>query len=113
MLKETSKDLADIERLTWMEIRFGITKTVGTNPSSDKIEAIEDELFTILSKYREKLKIANPVPKIKMWLTNDKLNFMFYDRKTGDRVILGDWLSSLSPETYKIKPVSKLDQIDG
>lgn len=89
-----NEDMNDIEKLLWIEKRFGITKTVGENPPNDKIEATENELLGILSKYREQLKLNSPVPRVRMWLTNDKLNFLFFDRKTGKRVLLGDWLAN-------------------
>ena len=93
-----NEDMNDIEKLLWIEKRFGITKTVGDNPSNDKVEQTENELMGILSKYREQLRISNPLPRVRMWLTNDKLNFLFYDRKTGKRVLLGDWLANKETE---------------
>lgn len=88
------EDMSDIDKILWIELRHGITKTIGANPTNDKVEATENELVSILSKYREQLKISNPLPRVRMWLTNDKLNFLFFDRKTGRRVLLGDWLSN-------------------
>ena len=87
-------DMNDIEKILWIEKRFGITKTIGENPSNDKVEATENELVGLLSKYREELRITNPLPKIRIWLTNDKLNFLFFDRKSGKRILLGDWLAN-------------------
>lgn len=84
----------DIEKITWIEKRFGLAKNVGNNPSNDKVESTEIELLTILSRYREELRITSPVPKIRIWITNDKLNFMFFDKRNGKRVLLGDWLSN-------------------
>lgn len=84
----------DIEKIIWIEKRFGITKTIGDNPSNDKVEATENELLTILSKYKEELSIENPLPRVRMWLTNDKLNFLFFSRKSGKRILLGTWLSN-------------------
>lgn len=84
----------DIEKLIWIEKRFGITKTIGEAPSTEKMEVIENELLALLSKYREQLKITHPLPKVRMWATHDKLNFLFYSRNTGKRIFLGDWLSN-------------------
>lgn len=87
-----SDDMSDIEKLIWIEKRFSFTKTIGENPTNDKVEQIENELMSILSRYREELKINSQLPKIRIWLTNDKLNFLFFDRKSGKRILLGDWL---------------------
>jgi hypothetical protein len=87
-------DMNDIEKILWIEKRFGITKTIGENPSNDKVEQTENELLGLLSKYREELRITIPLPKIRMWLTNDKLNFLFYNRSSGKRILLGDWLAN-------------------
>lgn len=87
-------DIIEIEKILWIEKRFGITKTIGDNPSNDKVEQTENELLGLLSKYREQLRITIPLPKIRTWLTDDKLNFMFFDRKSGKRILLGTWLSN-------------------
>ena len=84
----------DIERIRWIELRFGITKTVNYGLSNDKVQSIEGELFSMLGRYKESLNIKNAVPKVRIWITNNKLNFLFFDRKTGKRVLLGDWLSN-------------------
>lgn len=89
-----TEDMNDIEKILWIEKRFGITKTIGENPSNEKVEATETELLGLLNKYRDELHISNPLPRVRMWLTNDKLNFIFYDRKSGKRILLGDWLSN-------------------
>lgn len=82
----------DIEKLIWIEKKFGITKTL--NDSSEKMDVIENELLALLSKYREQLKISHPLPKVRMWATNDKLNFTFFSRTSGKRILLGDWLAN-------------------
>lgn len=87
------EDMNDIEKLVWIEKRFGITKTIKENLSNDKVESTENELLSILNKYREELKISNPIPRVRMWITNNKLNFMFFSKKSGKRILLGDWLS--------------------
>lgn len=88
----------DIEKLLWIELRFGITKTIGENPSNEKVEATENELLSLLNRYREELHITSPLPKVRIWLNNSKLNFMFFDRKNGKRILLGNWLAN--KETY-------------
>lgn len=88
------QDRSDVELLTWIELRFGLTKSVGNNPSNDQIQSIETELVSILNKYKTQLNIASPLPRIKMWIANEKVNFMFFDKKSGKRVLLGEWLSN-------------------
>ena len=92
--QKMNEHMNGIEKLIWIEKRFGITKTVGENLANDKIEQTENELMGILSKYRDQLNISSPLPRVRMWLTNKKLNFLFFDRKTGKRVLLGDWLAN-------------------
>jgi len=82
----------DIEKLLWIEKKFGITKTL--KESSGKMETVESELLALLSKYRDQLKISHPIPKVRIWATNDKLNFMFFSRVNGKRILLGDWLAN-------------------
>lgn len=87
-------DMNDVELITWIEKRFGLTKSVGNNPTNDQIGSVETELVSILNKYKNELNISSPLPRVKMWITNDKVNFMFFDKKSGKRILLGDWLSN-------------------
>lgn len=87
-----NEDMNDAELLVWMEKRFGITKHVGANPSNDKLQAVETQLTELLSRCREHYKLSMPIPRIRMWLTDNKLNFMFFDKKTGKRILLGHWI---------------------
>lgn len=87
-----NEDMSDSELLVWMELRFGITKTVGPNPTNDRISAVESELMDILTRCRETKKLQSPVPRVRMWVHHDKLHFMFFDRKTGKRILLGNWI---------------------
>ena len=89
------EDMNDIEKLLWMEKRFGISKTLTEkHPSTDKIEATEQELASILSRYREEMNITMPLPRIRTWMTDNKMNFIFIERKSGKRILLGNWLSN-------------------
>lgn len=87
-----SYDRDELDTLLYIEARYGLTKTVGPVMNADQVDSIENELVGLLNKYKEIKKITNPLPRIKMWLSNDKLNFMFFDKKTGKRVLLGLWL---------------------
>lgn len=85
--------LRDIDQLLWIERRFGITKTVGDNPTNIVIKNVEDDLVRLLLKYQKEIGIPGPLPKIRTWITKDKLNFTFFNKRNGRRVLLGDWLS--------------------
>ncbi len=84
----------DIDELTRMEKRFGpLQKTISGGYSMDKADAIQKQLSELLTKYKKQLNLTIPVPKIRVWTTDDKLNFLFFDKDTGKRVLLGIWLS--------------------
>lgn len=91
-------DMNEIDQILWIELRFGMTKVIGSNPTNEKVESIENELVSLLSRYKEEMKIPSQIPRIRMWITNDKMNFMFFDRKTGKRILLGEWLSNKEPD---------------
>jgi hypothetical protein len=87
-------DVDAIEKLLWMEKRFGpLQKTIQGGYSMDKADQIQHELNALLSKYQKQLNISSPVPRIRIWTTDDKLNFLFFDKNTGKRILLGAWLS--------------------
>lgn len=84
----------DLEILLWMEKRYGpLSKTIPDGYSMDKVDQIEKQLVTLLQKYKEQLKLNSPMPRIRMWTTENKVNFLFFDKETGKRVLLGEWLS--------------------
>lgn len=87
-------DMEDIEQLVYTEKRYNLTKTLGNNISGDRLQTIEHELLGILNKYKEELKISIPMPKVKTWVDEGKMNFIFLDRKTGRRILLGEWLAN-------------------
>lgn len=87
-------DMDDIEILTRMEKNHGpLTKKL-TNFTTDSLDRISDELVQILQKYRTKFNLKSPIPKIRMWIQDDRVNFLFFDKATGKRVILGEWLEN-------------------
>lgn len=84
----------DIELLIWMEKRFGpLQKTIQGGFSMDKADAMQHELAAMLIKYQKQLNLQDPVPRIRVWTTENKLNFLFFDKSTGKRILLGSWLS--------------------
>lgn len=93
-MNQELRDMKDIEQIIWIERRFGITKTINGDLSTDAISNAEKELVSILLKYKGQLSIASPLPKIRIWPANGKLNFIFFDKRSGRRILLGDWLSN-------------------
>lgn len=89
-MKEYSED---IELLTRMERRFGpLSKTFSGGYSMSKIDTIKAEFMNLLQKYKSELEIRSPIPYIRMWTSEDKVNFLFFDKNTGKRILLGEWL---------------------
>lgn len=88
-------DAADvIEVLIWMEKRFGpLQKTIQGGYNMDKADKAQHELASLLAKYQKQLGLHTPLPRIRVWATDDKLNFLFFDKNTGRRILLGAWLS--------------------
>ena len=87
-------NMEEIETLTWMEKRFGpLQKTIQGGYNMDKADQIQHELTALLAKYQKQLNIQSPIPRIRVWTTDDKLNFLFFDKNTGKRILLGSWLS--------------------
>ena len=88
------EDMDEFEILVWMEKRFGpLQKTIKGGFNMDKADAIQSELSALLHRYQKQLAIKEPIPRIRVWTTDDKLNFLFFDKATGKRVLLGLWLS--------------------
>ena len=88
------EDLDEIELLLQMEKRFGpLCKTIPGGWHIDKVEAIDKELVSMLQKYRQQLCLQSPVPRIRSWVTENKVNFLFFDKETGKRILLADWLA--------------------
>ncbi len=90
------EDLTDFEYIIWMEKRFGpLQKTIPKNVPIDKVSLLEQELISILVKYKGDLNIRAPIPKVRMWTSVDnKVNFLFFDKRSGKRVLLGKWLAN-------------------
>ena len=88
------EDMTDVEILLYIEKRFGcLSKSVQATNGNIKIENITNELQELLNKYRKELHLINPVPRIRSWVQEDKVNFLFFDKITGKRILLGEWLS--------------------
>ena len=89
------EDLDDAEVLLYMEKRFGpLTKTISGSYNMDKIDSMEQELVSMLVRYKSQLSVSRPVPRIRMWVTDNKVNFLFFDKVTNRRILLGQWLAN-------------------
>lgn len=92
--EEKLEYMSEAQVVEWSEKRFGFVKTVKPNPSNDELQSIESQLNNLLHKARQRYGITAPVPRVRMWLTNDKLNFIFFDKLSGKRILLGKWLQN-------------------
>lgn len=88
------EDMNDIEILTRMEKNYGpLTKKLAVF-TTDAIDKLEAELLLLLQKYKAQMNVRTPIPRIRMWIQDDTVNFLFFDKATGKRVILGEWLEN-------------------
>jgi hypothetical protein len=85
-------DMNDMEILTRMEKHYGPLSKKLTVYTTDAIDKLEGELVTLLQQYRQKMSVKTPIPRIRMWIEENSVKFLFFDRSTGRRVILGEWL---------------------
>lgn len=89
------EDMNEIEILTRMEKNYGpLSKKIVGEYTTDMIDKLEVELVQLLQKYKSQLNVKNPIPRIRMWIKENKVQFLFFDKATGKRVILGEWLSN-------------------
>lgn len=88
------EDMSELEILTRMEKNYGpLSKKLKGEYTSDLIDKLEVELVSLLQKYRSENSLKSPIPRIRMWIQENKVHFLFFDKATGKRVILGEWLS--------------------
>lgn len=88
------EDMNDLEILTRMEKNYGpLTKKLAVF-STDAIDKLEGELLQLLHKYKTQMNVRSPIPRIRMWIQDNTVNFLFFDKATGKRVILGEWLDN-------------------
>lgn len=89
------EDMSDLEILIRMEKNYGpLTKRLPAVYTTDAIDKMESELMSMLQRYKNERSISTPVPRVRMWIQNNVVNFLFFDRATGKRVILGEWLAN-------------------
>ena len=87
-------DMDDIEILTRMEKNYGPLSKKLAVFTTDAIDILEKELVQLLQKYKAEFNVRTPIPRIRMWIQDNTVNFLFFDKATGKRVILGEWLEN-------------------
>jgi hypothetical protein len=88
------EDMNDIEILTRMEKNYGPLSKKLKVFTTDAIDKLEGELLQLLHKYKTQMNVRQPIPRIRMWIQDNTVNFLFFDKATGKRVILGEWLEN-------------------
>lgn len=88
------EDMSESEALICIELRIGLSKTFRGKWDPNKIEEIEKQFNFLLHKYKHDFGIKSSFPRIRTWTTDNTVNFMLFDKQTGRRVLLGDWLIS-------------------
>ena len=88
------EDMNDLEILTRMEKNYGPLSKKLTNFTTDTIDKLESELVQLLQRMKSQMDVRAPIPRIRMWIQDNKVNFLFFDKATGKRVILGEWLQN-------------------
>lgn len=87
-------DMGELEILIRMETYYGpLSKRLPGVYTTDTIDKIQSELVSLIYKYKHALNIKDSIPRIRIWIEHDKANFLFFDKHTGKRIILGEWLS--------------------
>lgn len=87
-------DMGELEILIRMETYYGpLSKKLPGVYTTDTIDKIQAELVGIIQKYKGMLNIKDNIPRIRIWIEANNAKFLFFDRHTGKRLILGEWLS--------------------
>jgi hypothetical protein len=87
-------DMGELEILIRMEKYYGpLSKRLPSVYSTDLLDKIQAELVQLIQKYKGELNIKDNIPRIRIWIEQNKAKFLFFDRHTGKRIFLGEWLS--------------------
>lgn len=87
-------DMGEIEILIRMEKFYGpLSKGLPGVYTTDTIDKIQMELVSLIQKYKNTLNIRDNIPRIRIWIEQNNAKFLFFDRHTGKRIFLGEWLS--------------------
>jgi len=96
------EEMGELEILIRMERYYGpLSKRLPDVYTTDAIEKIQAELVTIIQRYKSSLKIQDNIPRMRVWIEANSVKFLFFDRHTGKRLYLGEWLSKASKEYVK------------
>lgn len=92
-------DMGELEILVRMERYYGpLSKRLPAVYTTDAMEKIQEELLRLINKYKTQLRIQDNIPRIRIWIEQNAVRFMFFDRHTGKRVLLGEWLGKSSKD---------------
>jgi hypothetical protein len=88
------EDMNELEVLTRMETHYGPLRKKLSAYTTDVIDKLETELIQLLQRYKKDWSVNSQVPRVRMWIEENTVKFLFFDRSTGRRVILGHWLQN-------------------
>lgn len=97
-------DMGELEILTRMERYYGpLSKRLPGVYTTDALEKIQAELVGLIQKYKSALNVRDNIPRIRVWIEANSAKFMFFDRHTGKRIILGEWLKDKAEIKIEVK----------
>ena len=83
----------DIQTIVRMERYFGpLHKTLPPGFALNQADTVRAQVVELLHKYKTELNIKHPMPNVHTWLEEDRVNFLFFDKYSGKRILLGEWL---------------------
>jgi hypothetical protein len=92
-------DMGELEILTRMEKIYGpLSKRLPEVYTTDAVDKIQAELMQLIQKYKSEFSIKDNIPRIRSWIEQNTVKFVFFDRHTGKRVILGEWFAKAIKE---------------
>jgi hypothetical protein len=95
------EDMGELEVLIRMEKIYGpLSKKLPDVYTADAIDKIQAELIQLLQKYKGQLGIKDNIPRIRTWIEQNTIKFLFFDRHTGKRLILGEWFAKANRGPY-------------
>lgn len=86
------EDMSEAEALVYIELKIGLSKTFSGKWDVNKVDEIEKSFQALLHQYKRELSLKVPIPRVRSWVTENKVNFILFDRTTGNRILLGDWM---------------------
>jgi hypothetical protein len=91
------EDMGELEILVRMEKYYGpLSKRLPSVYTSDAVDKIQSELVSLIQKYKGQLGIKDNIPRIRTWIEQNTIKFLFFDRHTGKRLFLGEWFAKAS-----------------